>query len=305
MDKVLKQRLVGAAILIALAVIFIPMLLEDPDRDEGPRQLTIDLPAPGEDQREIRRLPLDPDHPAGRPPAAERERPPVVSPPPTRAEPADRPPLPDPAVDFEPLPDPGPEPQAEPESAPDPEPAPPVVEPEPDPPPVESGDGAWVVQVASFANQQTARDVAARLESLGHGVQIEEIVRGPTRLHRIRTGPYRSEAEAETARGQIARTLEGVDPVVREQAGLVMSDRDGVAGYAVQVGSFASHDNARRLRDQLQSQGFDAFLHEESTPQRVIWQVRIGTFENRDSAGDMLDRIRREANLEGLVVSHP
>ena len=69
MDKVLKQRLVGASILIALAVIFVPMLFDSDDGD-GEREMDLNLPdAPAEDL-EVRRLPLGdqqaPAHAAGK-----------------------------------------------------------------------------------------------------------------------------------------------------------------------------------------------------------------------------------------------
>ncbi|MFN2308422.1 MAG: hypothetical protein ABR553_01620 [Gammaproteobacteria bacterium] len=36
MDNLVKQRVIGAAVLVALAVIFIPMLLESPEDELGP-----------------------------------------------------------------------------------------------------------------------------------------------------------------------------------------------------------------------------------------------------------------------------
>src|SRR6056297_1696486 len=61
MDKVLKQRLIGASILIALAVIFVPMLFDGPENDPVSRELNIELPSAPGDRAPIRRLPLDPD----------------------------------------------------------------------------------------------------------------------------------------------------------------------------------------------------------------------------------------------------
>src|SRR5690554_730151 len=44
MDSRLKQRLVGAAVLVALAVIFLPMLVKGPAPDSGVSDLSLDLP---------------------------------------------------------------------------------------------------------------------------------------------------------------------------------------------------------------------------------------------------------------------
>src|SRR6056297_942022 len=61
MDKVLKRRLIGASILIALAVIFLPMLLVDPDSVRDGGGADVDVPAMPDSAREVRRIPLDPE----------------------------------------------------------------------------------------------------------------------------------------------------------------------------------------------------------------------------------------------------
>ena len=61
MDDVLKQRLVGAAVLIALAVIFVPMLFDAPRDERLERQLDPAIPSSPERDDNIRRLPLDPN----------------------------------------------------------------------------------------------------------------------------------------------------------------------------------------------------------------------------------------------------
>src|SRR5690606_13425184 len=44
MDSGLKQRLIGAAVLVALAVIFLPMLVKGPAPDSGVSDLSLELP---------------------------------------------------------------------------------------------------------------------------------------------------------------------------------------------------------------------------------------------------------------------
>jgi cell division septation protein DedD len=45
MDTSLKQRLVGAVVLVALAVIFLPMLVKGPAPDSGVSDVALDVPA--------------------------------------------------------------------------------------------------------------------------------------------------------------------------------------------------------------------------------------------------------------------
>ena len=60
MDSSLKQRLVGAIVLIALAVIFLPMLVKGPAPDSGVSDVPLDIPAEpkGDGERVTRDLPL-------------------------------------------------------------------------------------------------------------------------------------------------------------------------------------------------------------------------------------------------------
>lgn len=59
MDTSLKQRLIGAIVLVALAVIFLPMLVTGPARDSTADSVPIEVPgAPADAQFETRELPL-------------------------------------------------------------------------------------------------------------------------------------------------------------------------------------------------------------------------------------------------------
>ena len=68
MDSRLKQRLVGAAVLVALAVIFLPMLVQGPAPDSGVSDVPLSMPDAPRGDYETRDLPLV--RPATRPMAA-------------------------------------------------------------------------------------------------------------------------------------------------------------------------------------------------------------------------------------------
>lgn len=294
MDKVLKQRLTGAVILIALAVIFIPMLFTSPDQPPVERDLVLQpVPRPSQ-ATELRRLPLDPQASV-----------PVSEPAPEPTPPPAPDPQPQPEPETEPEPIPEPEPEQEPEQEPLPEaPVEPVSEPVPVPEPATDAavEAGWLVQVASFSSRETADRIAAQLRSLGHAVAIDEIVRGRGTLHRIQTGPYAQREQAEAARAQIAQTVAGVSPVVRAPQQRTAPPE---SGYAVQVGSFTTRLNAERLAGELTESGFSAFIFDEAVGGRDIWRVRVGTVPERSQAEGLLQRLRDDANLDGLVVSHP
>lgn len=337
MDKVLKRRLIGASILIALAVIFVPMLLVDPDAVRNDSSNTVDVPAMPDSAREVRRIPLDPEsarveRPEQRSPRREDE--PTASPEaagddraaaPQRVAPDDeivlRPDLVRPgqgeeerdpvggAEDDEesdagqdasssrqPPAEESVTPEPEPESRSEPAPVPATAD-------REVAMGNWVVQVASFGSPDSASQVRARLEALGHIVARDEIVRGQSLLYRLRTGPYPSREAAQQALEQITATVAGVEPVVRQ---VNEELREGEqAGFAVQVGSFVSEDNAESETRRLEELGFDSFRFSEQVGERLIWRVMVGPVSERGAADQLKARLGSEAGVEGLVVSHP
>jgi len=327
MDKVLKQRLVGATILIALAVIFVPMLFEEPATVDRVEDLSMDIPAPPPGRGEIRRLPLEPERVSPVQPDVPIEPPPAS----VRVE--------EPALDPEGVNQPTPSESragAEPEPEAPTEPMVPASEPEEivllDTPATEeperqespvpeasalqplSGEraeavlqGDWIVQVASFSSIETAEGIKVQLEQLGHRADSELLVRGDTRLHRVWAGPYPERAEAERARSQIAATIGDVDPIVRALSAGEGSLPGTTTGpvFSVQVGVFAEQANAKRQSDQLMNEGFDAFIYADETGSRPVWRVRVGRYAARDQAEVLLERLNAEASLEGLIVTHP
>lgn len=330
MDKVLKRRLVGATILIALAVIFVPMLLVDPDGVPSDEGSPMTIPPMPDGAREVRRIPLDPR--AAREPEPVEDRRSLAEAPVEFDAPAtgsavddgydagadsetergtdneDRSAIgdeivlrPDPPVNAEPSGDPAPRQAAEPAPA---EPAPAAVDGRETAvePAVSMGD--WAVQVASFGSAQSAAEVRDRLERLGHIVLRDDIVRGDTTLVRLRTGPYPSREAAEQARQQIASTVRGVEPIVIGlEGGTAAPDR--APGFAVQVGSFIGEDNAATETDRLTGLGFEAFRRSEEIGGRTVWKVLVGPTSARDAADALRTRLADQAGVDGLVVSYP
>ncbi len=328
MDKVLKRRLVGATILIALAVIFVPMLLNVDDGELVDRQVDMSLPERPDSGEDIRRIPLDPAAARRHEPEADTATDDAGAPPESRARPEVparevAPPDPEESLatdggdddsnsDF----DPGGAGEAEAESGSEDTETrdePPAVAEEPpsetsrpvaaDVPSAAEG-GNWLVQVASFGSADTAREIAQRLESLGHPVLADRITRGETNLHRVRTGPYGSESAAEQARAQIQATVAGVQPMVTS-TGDSGQETTPQSGLAVQAGVFTSRENADDLAGRLEGMDFDAYVVEDQAAGRPVWRVRIGPEPDRAAARALVSRLQESAGIEGLIVDHP
>lgn len=172
MEQHLKQRLVGAIVLVSLAVIFIPIILEGPDDEWTPRNHSIPEP-PRMDYRASMQLAL-PD--AAPQPDTGSDEPPDRQPPPPVTEPQ--------------APQPAPEPVAT--AAPEPVPPARIASPAAMP-------AGWYVQVGSFSQRMNASGLRERLKSAGHDTHLQ--TSGKT--YRVLVGPSDSRELAEKLRDRL------------------------------------------------------------------------------------------------------
>ncbi len=75
-------------------------------------------------------------------------------------------------------------------------------------------------------------------------------------------------------------------------------------GFAVQVGSFRSRDNAMGLRDRLRDEGLPAFVVESSDADGEIYRLRVGPVATRGDADTLKQRVSDEAGIDSIVVRH-
>jgi DedD protein len=194
MNQLLKQRLVGAVVLVSLAVIFIPIILEGPDDEWSPRNQGMPEPpqiiyhAEGDVE-----LPL---------PVEER---PEESPPPGRvtAEPQPRSPV-----------DAGAATAAQPASRSEPAAAAPAPAPQParsSPPSVPAASGDWVIQVGRFTQRLNAQGLRDRLKKAGYAAFLREDKTDSGQSWQVLVGPLKLRGDAEKIRDELAskRQLKG------------------------------------------------------------------------------------------------
>ena len=198
MDQNLKQRLTGAVILVSLAVIFIPVILEGPDNEWTPKNQGIPEP-PQLDYKARTELPKTIETPALVKPARQA----VEEPADKRAEPA--------GMEAVAL---APEPVVIPPPVVAPEPAavapPPAVAPEPDEAPaapqVEAVSG-WYVQVGSFSQKLNASRLGKRLTLSGYDSHVLKKTTATGYAYRVLVGPGASREQVEKLRDGLAKDL--------------------------------------------------------------------------------------------------
>lgn len=201
MERQLKQRVVGAALLVAFGVIFIPIFLDN-DALETAVPPTVDIPPPPEDAPAAA-LPLDEaaidalatgiDAAPEAPPEGAGTRAPAESDVSGETVPESKSPSPAPETEAQPLPAPEPAP---------PEPAKPAAAP---PESVTAAMSGWAIQLGSFSSEVNARRLLDTLRAGGYTAYLERHREGTTTVFKVRVGPERERADAERLRDRLER----------------------------------------------------------------------------------------------------
>ncbi len=188
MDRNLKERIIGAAVLVAFVVVVVPVFLYGspqngeviservllPGQADEQKLQTIVLPRDRKEpvpvaasnkpvQRQAAREEPSAKHTAG---AASTETPPASVP---AAKP--RPQIPRPTVDNA----------------------------------TNSSTGMWAVQLGSFSNKQNAERLAAELRKQGFAAFLSRLTTATGPLHRVRIGPQKDRDGAEAMAGRLER----------------------------------------------------------------------------------------------------
>jgi|GEM_PF-2814575 len=325
-DNRLKQRLIGVAVVVALAVIIIPELVKEP---VGPGSPAVTTPIP---PRPVQEAPKPPDVTISLPQAAPPPAP--VAPVPSPAPEAEVPPPHTPAPTHVP---PDAATQLKPER-----PVKPVDVTEPVNPAEAEAKARLAREEAAKAKAakeaeakaRLAREEAAKVKAAKEAEAKPEVAKvEPSKSEPLKTEIRKPEApKPEPPKPEVAKVepskpeplkteirkpeppkpvelpkLEligraGAPPVASAPASTARPDTND-RGWIVQAGSFSLPENANLLRDKLRSQRFDAFVERIAAGGRTLYRVRVGPRTSRAQSEAIAARMQREAGVAGQVVS--
>jgi len=199
MEQGLKERLVGAAVIVILAVIFIPMLLDDTEDQEvvitetniPPKPENMPLP-PSVDERII---PADSNFssriiPVQEEPAVEEVKEPVVQKTEEAVPPAEK----------KETTSPKPAQTAGQKSA--------AAAGKNDEPATNVGVSAWVVQLGSFSSEKNAQELNQKLKQAGFRSFVEPLKQNNTTSYRVRVGPELRRSDAQIIKEKLKSTMQ-------------------------------------------------------------------------------------------------
>ncbi|WP_447938886.1 SPOR domain-containing protein [Pseudoxanthomonas mexicana] len=333
MDTALKQRLIGAVVLVALAVIFLPMLVKGPAPDSGVSDVPLEVPAAPDGEYETRELPLV--TPGNAPangavgldgqvaaPAAE----------PAPAEGALQPPATaggDFAVSFGAYAT-----QADADAVlarVKQAKLPGFVEPA-----TINGKQAFRVRVGPYADRAQAEaarldaikvrgDVNAQVVTLD--VAVPDSTPAPAPVPSVAAAapstpavttqalppepakPVAKPAPTET-KPVASETKPASTPVTKPAAPAPKPAEPAKpaaagVGYAVQLGAFSNPADANKLRDRARAAGFSAFVEQVRTDKGTLSRVRVGPVADRAEADRLKAQVASKVGIDGMVRPHP
>jgi DedD protein len=329
MDAGLKKRLVGAVVLIALAVIFVPMLLPG---ESGTQSPSVGVPPPPGSEMQTRVLTVGPDSArAGSSTGASTADPdrvamldlsgagPGGATPPAATSAGGMPSataVPDAATSSLSVPEAGS--QAPASSArvasqkPEPAASAPAVSAEAKALPGGAGAAAgtiYTVNLGIYADNAGAEKLVADAKRHGFtALATPETFRGK-QVMRVRVGPFSSKAAAEAARlklkdfEHVAMTVEAASIDQKGDAPASALPAREAGAWAVQLAAFSDRTSADKLRDRLRSQGFDGYVDSVKTSKGQLWRVRAGPFATREVAETQQGRIADQIKIKGNIVT--
>ncbi|MBS0584294.1 MAG: SPOR domain-containing protein [Proteobacteria bacterium] len=337
----MKQRLLGAAVLIALAIIFVPMFFSGtPPKTDGTTTQNLNIPPAPERNFETRNLSVDPPKPGavptpapGTPPAAPSSAAgdkvaTVDTGAPASFE----------APDSATRPAPAAKPTGAATAAAAPAPAPPVPAPAP---PAVSAEGRYLVNLGVYADAGHAGALVDKIRKLGYPAFAEATEYQGKAAQRVRVGPYAERAAAENVRLKIKQTdaklpssiVQTADPDKPSEkpadkpadkavanaakpaaakpaaaepatpAPTLPANRAGA--YVVQAGAFKAEDEANKLRDRLRNGGVAAYVEKSSDGETTFWKVRAGPYADRGGADAAVTTLKQKFQVAAIVKTQP
>ena len=325
MDNSVKQRLLGAAVLFALAIILVPIWLTGDGTKRTSETANLQAPPTPDRKFQERTLSLDlppADSTTARPtPAAAI---PVEAPDPNRiatVDTADAPPSEQAqAIDEPAASTPPPVVTTVSSTPPPPSPSPSASASSADDLPGTAANGSYFVHLGDYGAKKNAIDLAATLKKSGYAAFTETSTFGGKPTLRVRVGPFADRAAAEATRLRISQTSvrapasvvqnasnvrATTPPAAKADTPAAASTGVAAAGWAVQLGAFGTIDEANRLRDKARAASFPVYIDTVTREGKPMWRVRIGPQANRGSAEAALVRVSERLKIDGVVVSSP
>jgi DedD protein len=81
--------------------------------------------------------------------------------------------------------------------------------------------------------------------------------------------------------------------------------KNPVKSFALQVGTFASNENAEKLRDKLRKAGYTTFVHKAQSKGKTSYKLRIGPELEHSVLEKIKVDVKKSHKIDAYIVNHP
>lgn len=207
MERALKERIIGAVVLVLFVVLVVPIFLDGPP--DTTEMVSEPVLLPGQADQKTQTVVLDRNR-TEPVPAASKSTPVDTRQEPEVAQPEPKTTQPEPVTEQPKAAPPKTESKPDESSAvakgsePIAEPAAPAAQPAVKPQPA-STTGMWAVQLGSFSNKDNADKLAADLRRQGYAAFLSQLPTDSGPLHRVRIGPQKDRQSAEAMASRLLK----------------------------------------------------------------------------------------------------
>lgn len=83
------------------------------------------------------------------------------------------------------------------------------------------------------------------------------------------------------------------------------SNHMGAIAWVVQLGSFGSEENAKKLNEKLRLAGFPAFIEPLKNKSRMVYRVRVGPELLHSDAEALQQKLKKSMQIDGIIIRYP
>ncbi len=165
----------------------------------------------------------------------------------------------------------------------------------------------YLVQVASFSNERNANALADLLKAENLPVLMDVVDRPAGRMYRVRVGPYAKRPDADALVANLRTKMSDLTPRVLDlrpdESAPVSTPSDPLVRWVVQVGSFSNLKSAEDLVAKLRLAGLSAFSEKVTSATGTVYKVRIGPELDREKATELARKVKAEHKLDTFVTT--
>ncbi len=162
------------------------------------------------------------------------------------------------------------------------------------------------IKYGVFSQQKNAQQLKAKIIHKGlHAIVEKEPATG---MYKVYSKYNYTEIDANARLAKVSTlnlnignaSLESMSKKATDEAHLLLD-----TGWIVQIGIFSSRENSLKLRNKIRTKGFVSFVDEiYNAKKQKLYRVRIGPFAERNEANTAKSNLQLKMNLKGIIKPH-